>query len=479
MSLLSQFFPSGSSDLSGGLAKDFSGQIPIDIVVIGGGGGAGGMPTAALVTQPTYQLSMSTGTLSGGGGGGRVFAYEGAIVDFNSVYPITVGAGGAINSDGGTSCFGTIVAKGGGNGGGFTPDGTAVAAGYNPEDYQHLGGAGGGGNNGTNGIAGGTLIDNTLGTIFGSKFQSTFLRNAQCGGTDLRSPSCYAYGVPLSGNGGFSCVTVYNALLNKWNYSNSLTNVGDGGGGAALASAETVIFSAPNPQPPSQYYPSAEDGRLGANYVDKSSTLFSPPSPGGLATYNWSSVDYIGNNLRRGISIPIGPYVSPLVPVAVSGLPVFANAVNQPSNLPLQINNLIAPVANTNKQVLYTVQSPSFNGNAASGHGGAGGIKVNPSGVWCRTFAVSFAYTINALPSPSGPAYPDVLGTTPSISTPFSMSVPGIDCQGGAGGSGSVWVIYPSDYADATVTGNTPVPSPPAIRVYRWDGAGTIKFNAS
>jgi len=81
--------------------------------------------------------------------------------------------------------------------------------------------------------------------------------------------------------------------------------------------------------------------------------------------------------------------------------------------------------------------------------------------------------------TPVGPGAANV--RTPFVE-PYSLSVDGTTtpmASGGAGGSGSVWIIYPSDYAEATVTGNTPVPSPPAVRVYYWSGAGTIKFNAS
>jgi hypothetical protein len=49
---------------------------------------------------------------------------------------------------------------------------------------------------------------------------------------------------------------------------------------------------------------------------------------------------------------------------------------------------------------------------------------------------------------------------------------------GGSGGSGVFFVRYPTSYAAATVTGNTPTPAQSGYYVYRWNsGPGTIIFN--
>jgi hypothetical protein len=48
----------------------------------------------------------------------------------------------------------------------------------------------------------------------------------------------------------------------------------------------------------------------------------------------------------------------------------------------------------------------------------------------------------------------------------------------GTGGSGVLFVRYPTAYAAATVTGNTTAPSQPGYYVYRWNsGPGSIIFN--
>jgi hypothetical protein len=54
----------------------------------------------------------------------------------------------------------------------------------------------------------------------------------------------------------------------------------------------------------------------------------------------------------------------------------------------------------------------------------------------------------------------------------------GTGSAGGTGGSGVFFVRYPTEYAAATVTGNSPAPSQPGYYVYRWNsGPGTITFN--
>lgn len=49
---------------------------------------------------------------------------------------------------------------------------------------------------------------------------------------------------------------------------------------------------------------------------------------------------------------------------------------------------------------------------------------------------------------------------------------------GGNGGSGVCIIRYPTQYSAATVSGNTPTPAQPGYYVYRWNGPGSITFNA-
>ena len=58
----------------------------------------------------------------------------------------------------------------------------------------------------------------------------------------------------------------------------------------------------------------------------------------------------------------------------------------------------------------------------------------------------------------------------------------GVTRPGGAlptdmnGGSGVVFVRYPTDYTAASASGNTPTPAQPGYHVYRFNGAGSITF---
>ena len=62
------------------------------------------------------------------------------------------------------------------------------------------------------------------------------------------------------------------------------------------------------------------------------------------------------------------------------------------------------------------------------------------------------------------------------LATTGATGLPGGD--GGSGGSGCLIVRYPTDFAAATVTGDTPVTPQPGFYVYRWNsGPATIIFN--
>ena len=85
MSLLSQFFPSGS----GGIA----GSQKVELLLVGGGGGGGA--SGGMCTDNVCDISTQAGIVGGGGGGGQVVFSDGYEVIQDVSYPITVGAGGA------------------------------------------------------------------------------------------------------------------------------------------------------------------------------------------------------------------------------------------------------------------------------------------------------------------------------------------------------------------------------------------------
>jgi hypothetical protein len=110
MSLLSQFFPSGGSGTG----------IRTNMLVVGGGGG--GTPSSPLPpptgfpapTPSPYQQPIPAADVAlaggGGGGGGQVSEFLGYLIAPGTQINVTVGSGGAVNSNGGDTSL-CIVGK--------------------------------------------------------------------------------------------------------------------------------------------------------------------------------------------------------------------------------------------------------------------------------------------------------------------------------------------------------------------------------
>jgi hypothetical protein len=110
------------------------GKTSVDVLVVaGGGGGASGGPTGA-----------GAGAGAGGGGAGGLIFRPGFPVTPGGTVSVTVGCGGGIATIGQDSVFGTLTAKGGGQGG-PVPRGSGGSGGS---------GGGGGAGNGGPGAAG-------------------------------------------------------------------------------------------------------------------------------------------------------------------------------------------------------------------------------------------------------------------------------------------------------------------------------------
>ena len=130
----------------------------IDVFLVGGGGG--GAPVAGGGVEGSYQYG------SGGGGGGYTRTVSHINIDTSQEYSITIGAGGAVNSDGGqTSAFGSSVNGGskgtnrnGGNGGSGGSAGSyaQVFGAVGGEDGSNGSRNGGGSNPGSVGTGQGT-----------------------------------------------------------------------------------------------------------------------------------------------------------------------------------------------------------------------------------------------------------------------------------------------------------------------------------
>ncbi len=188
----------------------------IDVFLVGGGGG--GRTGSQRVNG------------AGGGGGGYTTTKKGHTVSAGSSYNIVIGAGGATNSNGGTSsAFGFSAAGGkygapgasnfeaevaiGGNGGSGGGGGTS-----------HQGYGGNGGSNGSNG-------SNGTGGNGGTGQGTTTREFGESDGTLYAGGGAGTEGKAGAGGGG-----VYNNTNNsdKYYVANGTANTGGGGGGGAF-----------------------------------------------------------------------------------------------------------------------------------------------------------------------------------------------------------------------------------------------------
>lgn len=202
-------------------------------------------------------------------------------------------------------------------------------------------------------------------------------------------------------------------------------------------------------------------------------TFFSPnPAVNTPRNFDYSRTAPVTNEDYRNVTIPVfltnplvGSIYTQQIPIGGGGISISA-----PAPFPSFPQ---APIPDLTTKLLTWTDTPGFDaaipgGSPGNGGGGSGGNRFGPT-ILQGTVTVSRST-------------PSFGGSAPTVSVPYATNIlasPLSYASGGSGGSGSVWIIYPTDYSAATVVGNTPVPSPPAFRIYRWDGAGSITFNAS
>jgi len=200
------------------------GVYKVDYLVVGGGGGGA--------------------NVEGGGAGGGGFVEGSLTVSPGTTYPITVGAGGAINSNGGNSVFSIVTAYGGGQqrtdggsgGGGGNTDGSSNQG--NSIQTSPAGGTGYG-NRGGNKVSGGGYANGGGGDAGGAGGDASGFAQGGSGGPG-RASSISGTSVTYAGGGG------------GWGYYGS----GGGAGGAYGAGGSSpggvggggvVIISYANP----------------------------------------------------------------------------------------------------------------------------------------------------------------------------------------------------------------------------------------
>ena len=220
---------------NGTLTVTSGGNVEILVVAGGGGGGAG------------------ANVPGGGGAGGMIYYPAYAVSGSNSV---TVGAGGAVGSNGGNSVFGTITAIGGGKGGTeYTNDAGAGGSGGGGA-YNYAGGAGTSGQGyagGSGGVTGNTHPAGGGGGAGGVGANGVNNQaSAGAGGVGLQSSisGTAVYYAGGGGGGGWSGTTTPSAggtggggkggSYGVDNATAGTANTGGGGGGGYTAGVSKI-----------------------------------------------------------------------------------------------------------------------------------------------------------------------------------------------------------------------------------------------
>ncbi|MBP3284400.1 MAG: InlB B-repeat-containing protein [Clostridia bacterium] len=184
----------------------FSKNLTVNACIVGGGAGGGG------------------GDPGKGGGGGTVTNRSNISVTTGTNYTITIGAGGAVDTAGGSSsAFGTTAAGGAVNSGGAANGGAGTAGPYafGDSSLSRYGGSGGGGGSGSNAGAGGAGGAGGGGKGAQGAQYSNWGYNAVAGGTNTGG-----------GGGGHGGSHTWNDS-DGWSYSP---------GGAAAAGGSGVVI---------------------------------------------------------------------------------------------------------------------------------------------------------------------------------------------------------------------------------------------
>jgi hypothetical protein len=207
MSVISQFFPSGSGG-GGGSTNIGGGSIPVEILGISGGGGGG---TGSNPSPYGATVSINNG---GPGGMGAFFYASNYFINPGVTYPICVGAGGGCGTSPGP-CQGAR-----GSNGGFTSF-------NNPICTLRVEGGGGGGGGGCNpsppiapGLPGGTGGAGSAGNAPGSGLYFTSLPVSFCGTTCTFLNLCNGQGTGCIWGNIYPLANVdARYMVNPWGFS--------------------------------------------------------------------------------------------------------------------------------------------------------------------------------------------------------------------------------------------------------------------
>ena len=472
MSLLSQFFPSGGSGTK------------VDFLLVGGGGGGG-------ASGGTAQCACQS--VGGGGGGGMVVLGEDYEVVPGRTYPIVIGAGGAgggfyytpslqtqnykmggslRGANGGDSFFGSVRAIGGGGGG--AGNNKADTCNYVCTELSNNGKIGGNG--------GGA----------GSRCNVSFQVGTTSSGNSI---GAFPVGNTIKfGSPGSSSPSTYPACWKQLGqYANCLYNSSGGGGGSGLGGGSftggSLTLTTPfdgnngpcilNSYTPvkcgtydcsTTYIPNQWSGTLGGSAYDNSYEQFRVTDAtnilagkdgylsnisgsdeyyggGGAVAYTISTGDQYALGLVMAPNHPCYPVQSScahkVCPYGGLGGGTYFASNKACGAQPYYLSSLGFCYLGVTYGCSISPLGRAICGGAAGTGGGGGAHMLSPS-------------------TPTGPVYPDTANSCAYCGT--------------NGASGSLIIRYPTAFAAATVTGNTPTPAQPGYRVYKWTGPGTITF---
>lgn len=226
------FNGNGTFSITGGTLSNVS------ALVIGGGGG-GGIPNGK---------GGSYSGEAGGGGGGQFLELSGLTLSGSNT--VTVGSGGALNTNGGNSIFGPNTAIGGGGGGNSDGVGKNGASGGGGGEAGRAGGAGlagyNGGDGGPHGFCGGLPGSGGGAGAVGDRGGGCTAGSGGIGKSSTISGNTMWYGGGGSAEGRSPSGGGGNGDTH-WGPMHGLPNTGGGGGTNNIGGSGVVIVRYPTP----------------------------------------------------------------------------------------------------------------------------------------------------------------------------------------------------------------------------------------
>lgn len=527
MSVLSQFFPSGET-------------LKADFVLVGGGGGGAAAATAPCAFPGVFSCAfLHRASYSGGGGGGQVTVGEDYEVTRGRTYSIVIGSGGAggcllpnpaavVSPDlyavgpnapfaactawgtpggtGGTSFFGSVTALGGGGGASYIPGTCVPLIPQLPATYNSGFGCSGGSGGGNAYSA--TLICTyyTAGSTTcpsGSGMNNYSIGNTikfGAPGRDFTNSLSefyrqYATFWPTAvyPTGNITTCTIRDVV--------SYVNFASGGGGAGGAGSggagslsitlngQDLVQLCPGfPIQTSAYSTFRGSATSGASSgrtctgIQRSALAIDHLSGGdGFETTITGTPQYYGGGGEAfGGQIKYNPGITPYGPSAgIYGYDHTAVSSLSPCypQVPLK-SRLGNGGLGGGAYRLLSVARPGIAAGPYSPYF-TRACRISSPGNWISRYEYETAnsqYVLCGSVANSGGG--GTSGATGYVNTTTGPCAANPIVSDGSNGSSGTFIIrYPTQFPEATVTGDTPVTQTGGYRTYKWNGPGTFTIN--